>query len=318
MSHAELPGALREYVGLLEPGDPVELDGIRFYPLLRPDTPPETPVALLEDVDEGGLQVQETSQVSELVVVNQTDQHVLLLEGDIITGGRQNRVINTTFVVQPHATTALPTSCVEQGRWGADMGHFKSSGHSVSPKVRSKLKRSVTQTACSTRGMSHASNQGEVWTSTSETISHNDGQTSTSDHMSAYAAKRQELEEKAKRLREAIQTEGMVGLAVTHTDGSAVVESFATTRIARKVLERIVQAHLLAARGEREHGRVGELLSDVREAAGMTLPGRAGVGEEVRLKRDRMSASAYVFSGATLHLSADWEEEAAPPTEAAA
>ena len=38
----------------------------------------------------------------------------------------------------------------------------------------------------------------------------------------------------------------------------------------------------------------------------LTMPGSSGVGSEVRLQRDRMSASAYLFQGETLHLSADW------------
>ena len=44
-------------------------------------------------------EVTETSNVSELHIRNDSGRHVLLLEGDIIEGGRQNRVINTTFVV---------------------------------------------------------------------------------------------------------------------------------------------------------------------------------------------------------------------------
>jgi hypothetical protein len=309
----KLPEILENYVGLLQAGEPVSLDGVSFYPLTPSQPPADALVALLEDVEGGGLEVRETSQVSELEVVNATDSNVLLLEGDIVAGGRQNRVINTTFVVKPGATLRMPTSCVERGRWGANQGHFTGSGHTVSPKVRSKLKRSVTESVLLSAGKSHCSDQSQVWAETSQTLSETRAASSTDDHLTAYVQRSRELQAKAGKLIESLRRDDLVGVAVTHPDGTAAVEAFGSPKIAAKVLGRIVRAHLLAPSGASPHREVEALLDDVKAADEVTaVPGTGDTGQEVRLVHETMSGSAFLFEGSTLHLSADWE--AAPAT----
>ena len=41
---------------------------------------------------------------------------VLLLGGDTIIGGAQNRIINITILLKAAAKTAIPVSCLEMGR----------------------------------------------------------------------------------------------------------------------------------------------------------------------------------------------------------
>ncbi len=299
------PLILKSYVGLLEAGEPVSVDGVCFYPLTPREPCADALVALLEDVE--GLEVRETNQVSELEVVNPSDSHVLLLEGDIVAGGRQNRVINTTFVVQPNATVRMPTSCVERGRWGASQGAFASTGTSVSPRVRSKLKRSVTESVVLSKGTSHVSDQSSVWKETTTTLSQTCCGSPTDDLMAAYKGKQKEIDGKVKDLTASLQRDGLVGVAVTHADGTAAVEAFGSPRIATKVLERIVRAHLLAPTGAAEHRPVDGLLGEVQAADTTTVPGHGQVGHEVRMKQEPMNASAFVFGESTLHLSADWE-----------
>ena len=300
--------ALRDYVGVLDMGAPVEEGGVRFYPLFVRDLRAERadpPVCLLEEVE--GLRVEETSNVGQLWVVNESDTRVLLLEGDIVEGGRQNRVINATCVVEPGTRTPLPTSCVEQGRWGQSKGHFSGSGHSVSPKVRSALKRSVTETLTSTGGASFASDQSAVWASTTVSLNTHGSSNATSDHMQVYRDKQAELKTQAARVESQLQDPRLIGLAVTHADGSAVVEAFGSPRIAAKVLERIVCSHLLNPPGDAGHAEAGGLLPAIAQAPGESSPASTGSGEQVRLSESRLAASACVYGGATLHLSADWE-----------
>jgi hypothetical protein len=42
---------------------------------------------------------------------------LLLLDGEELVGAKQNRILNTTVLVDAHVTVTIPVSCVEQGRW---------------------------------------------------------------------------------------------------------------------------------------------------------------------------------------------------------
>jgi hypothetical protein len=58
-------------------------------------------------------------EVPKLMVLNHSDLPVLLVEGEMLIGGDQNRTMNVTVLCAPHSTTIVPVSCVEAGRWGA-------------------------------------------------------------------------------------------------------------------------------------------------------------------------------------------------------
>jgi hypothetical protein len=61
--------------------------------------------------------------VDQLVVTNRADRPALLLAGELLEGGWQNRTLTATTVLEPAVPTVLPVLCVEQGRWGGDAQH---------------------------------------------------------------------------------------------------------------------------------------------------------------------------------------------------
>ena len=58
-------------------------------------------------------------EVPQLAVTNLSDLPVLLVEGEMLVGGDQNRTMNVTVLCPPRTRTVVPVSCVEAGRWGA-------------------------------------------------------------------------------------------------------------------------------------------------------------------------------------------------------
>lgn len=95
----------------------------------RPITPPE-----------GG------AEVNQLVLVNNSKRPLLLLAGEIVTGGKQDRVIGKDRIVPAESDPVdLSVFCVEPGRWTAaegktDFGTARGEMAAViaSPAVRSK------------------------------------------------------------------------------------------------------------------------------------------------------------------------------------
>ena len=84
----------------------------------RPDAAKGKLLTLHEAMDAKKVVVYETGTVNELSIENQSSQDVYIQSGDIVKGGRQDRVLTTDLILPAHSGK-LPISsfCVEQGRW---------------------------------------------------------------------------------------------------------------------------------------------------------------------------------------------------------
>lgn len=87
--------------------------------------------------------------VANLIIGNPGDCPLLVLEGQVLEGGWQNRVVGRSVLVPAHASMELDVFCVEQGRWGG-AGEHRSNGRRVSLRVRGALR-------------SRQDRQSEVW-----------------------------------------------------------------------------------------------------------------------------------------------------------
>jgi hypothetical protein len=74
-------------------------------------------------------QQHDGAEVNRLVLVNNSKRPLLLLAGEIVTGGKQDRVIGKDRIVPPESDPVdLSVFCVEPGRWVATSDQFGSSG----------------------------------------------------------------------------------------------------------------------------------------------------------------------------------------------
>ena len=75
------------------------------------------------------------AQVNQLVLVNNSKRPLLLLAGEIVTGGKQDRVIGKDRIVPAESDPIdLSVFCVEPGRWVETSEHFGASGAMYSSK----------------------------------------------------------------------------------------------------------------------------------------------------------------------------------------
>jgi hypothetical protein len=95
------------------------------------------PLTLQEALAKGAVQVVETGQVNELQIENTGSEEVFIQAGDIVKGGKQDRVLTVSFVLPPKSgRVPIASFCVEQGRWSArgKEDQFKfSSAHEAMP-----------------------------------------------------------------------------------------------------------------------------------------------------------------------------------------
>ncbi|MGA9115156.1 MAG: DUF6569 family protein [Bacteroidota bacterium] len=108
----------------------------------------------VREIGEGGV-------VNTLLVENHWDCLIFMMDGDVLAGAKQNRVLNTSVLLAPHSTTKIPVSCVERGRWRHTSDSFSSRNYSAPSFLRAQKAQRVTENLKQNRG--HVSQQGEVW-----------------------------------------------------------------------------------------------------------------------------------------------------------
>ena len=111
-------------------GDPVTVHGLGIIPLLA-DTALDLPaIDLLEQaLDDGTFRITEVSEggsVPFLRAENNGSKPVLILDGEELVGGKQNRIVNTTIIILPGKVMDIPVSCMEAGRWNRRREDFTS------------------------------------------------------------------------------------------------------------------------------------------------------------------------------------------------
>lgn len=88
--------------------------------------------------------------VGELVVTNGRQDPVLLLEGEMLEGGWQNRTLAHSVLLMPGERSVVEVCCVEQGRWAGSAEH-RGGERRVAPSVVGGLRNPG------------GNRQGQVW-----------------------------------------------------------------------------------------------------------------------------------------------------------
>lgn len=60
---------------------------------------------------------QPDEQVEELEVINKGPKAIFLMAGEVLLGGKQDRIVAKDTIVKPGESVKVPVFCVDQGRW---------------------------------------------------------------------------------------------------------------------------------------------------------------------------------------------------------
>jgi hypothetical protein len=286
---------------LIQIGELVEHRGIVVAPLF----PRYDPVAAYITLDEAiadGLRIRETSEsgsVPELVVENPLEQRALLYDAEELLGAKQNRILNVSVLVEAKSSLTIPVSCVEQGRWRRVGVDFAAAPHISHSELRRR--KAETQAA---RPLARGVAQGEVWDAVHEKALRMSVSSPTGASRDLYRRYERDL----RALEDAFPAlPGQCG-AILGIGPDLCLDTVSRPDAFARLWPKLRAGYLLDAL-ERLGGKPTprQELDGLVAALDTALQGRqpsAGLGEDLRLRGERVIGSGLELEGELIQLSA--------------
>lgn len=149
---------------------PVAHENLAIYFVHGPSAAGPVPLTLQEALEKGVARVYETGDVNQLDIENLSEDEIFVQSGDIVKGGRQDRVLSVSLLLQPRSgRLPIAAFCVEEGRWSArgkeDVRTFNSSREAVpSRQAKLAMQAPITRpTSTMLHSDSTRSTQSEIW-----------------------------------------------------------------------------------------------------------------------------------------------------------
>lgn len=289
------------YLNIITVGEGRSFGSMTLFPLFSTSTSRLRYRVLSEALADGSVVVTEKSsaEVPELYLVNRSDSMVLVLDGEEVVGGRQNRIVNASFLIGTHSEVPLPVTCVEHGRWH-DVSVAFSAGEAMPASLRRDKEAQVHR---GLRQMGrHIADQGAVWNLVAMMQAAVPAPSPTGAMNDVYRGKSADL---SAHERAFPFVENAVGMAVALGGRMSGADLFDQSATAARLWNKLVRSYAMVAFGasyppvERHRGE--RLL---RRLAGATMESypTVGVGRDVRLSGDGARGSALLYEGTVVHL----------------
>ncbi len=205
------------FINDLEIAEAISYKKLHLFPVFRQTLKDVKLKTLVEALKEEIIEVKETGTVGELEIVNKSkNMKVLIMEGDIVKGGAQNRVINVSMILDEDSTVKVPTTCVQKNRWDTFDAPFKGYKYS-SPTFGLHLSESVSKNMLCSRGASgYAANQSKIWDDVDCHLKESGVEDDSKNFTKLYDAKKDDIEEykKAFKGKFPIKDKSLVGVVV--------------------------------------------------------------------------------------------------------
>jgi hypothetical protein len=293
---------LQQWLGSTRVGQAAAHGPLLIFWLTAKDYAQALDVATLDEARKAdALVITERGQatVPELVVENRGKVHVLLLAGEILVGGKQNRVLREDILLPPlSGARSIGVYCVEQGRWNEGRKEFESKSSFAQPALRSKLLERADQqqvwdsVAKSTREVAPATPSP---TQSYQAI-YDDGKVQA--HLGEV--------ERAASLR---PPAGVHGAAVFVGAGIPGLDLFHSPGLFVREWPKLLRAHAVEAYRKvmppdvseaAFRAQVQRLLAQASRAEG-SLRGNAGVGQLFEFRASTGRGASLLFEGRAIH-----------------
>lgn len=182
-------------------------------------------------------EINEQGSVNNLMVLNTSPHFVFFMDGDVLVGAKQNRVLNTSVLLEPHSKTNITVSCVEQGRWRHKSDKFSKPDFIAPAMLRKQKNINVNKNLKS--GKSYYASQSDVWESVNHYESRYEMRSETSDLSELMETKMADFDNFIKYFD--CHTDAN-GLAMFSGDKVVSVEIFNRTNVYAEYFHKLIRA----------------------------------------------------------------------------
>lgn len=223
--------------------------------------------------------------VGSLQVSNTADVPLLLLEGQLLEGGLQHRMVARSTLLAPRGEMPLDVVCVEQGRWNGAGGHA-ARGRRASTRVRAGLREDDPQ--------------GGVWRRVAD-YDGRLGQNATSSYVEHADRAEGRVRDLVRGLR---PFPGQMGVLIGLAGQPLTAEVFDSPRMLARQYDQIVRAAAMDAVGLpaiETPGRRARRFIDRVGQVGWHLAGPAGIAEAVVGRTEYVDLAGLRWDGRSLY-----------------
>ena len=301
---------IKNYLEQIKVGRKQSYKNLSVYPLLSAYSSGLEYVLLDEALSKNLIEVVELDSdgsVPELKVVNKSPEMVLILDGEELVGAKQNRIVNTTILVQGNTTIVIPVSCVEHGRWSYDSPQFHSKERMMSSNLRARKSEQVNYSIRSSGEFT--ADQGAIWDGIAEKADRMAAPSPTGAMAAIYDKEMPSIEEYVKHFR---LIDSQVG-AIFMINGKVVgLDAFGKTRTFSKVFKKLLESYALDAIDwydpDKEHKTLKSEVTKFQKSAlsataSAGISPSVGLGTDFRLESKKITGFALALDDHLLHLS---------------
>lgn len=254
------------------------------------------------------VELKEGASVNDIFVINHSDKYVFMMDGDIIEGAKQNRVINTSVLLAPKVKTQIHVSCVEQGRWRHVSESFTPSDY-VAPAELRQIKNEDVLFSKRQNNKAYA-NQSKVWEKVSENHKRFKVDSDTSNLSDIVINK----EDDFKKFTESFKAEeGVNGIALFNGNNFVGLDLFNREDVYKEYFPKILKGAAMQflniktpSKKIDESELKYKLLVTIDQIEGLEKSAfdGVGIGTEERFQAEKLNGFALMFDKKLIHLTA--------------
>ena len=241
-------------------------------------------------------QLSGSAEVNRLALTNKSGKALVLIAGEMILGGRQDRIVGHDCIIEASDTPVpLDVFCVEHGRWSGGFA-FGPNG-SAQKEEAIKLATIAPLARPNIREKAQAQkSQDQVWNSVAETVTVNGANTATGTLKSVYEDKtvNRRLEAYERALKDSLSAESVVGVVAAIGNKVISADVFANHSLFQAYWPKMLKSYALEAVSRKSTGKA-QVMKAEAEAFLARVQGTAaanGQGEVYRLKENQSGTDA--------------------------
>jgi len=303
-------------------GSPISFDNLTIFPVLSEQTASADDFITLDEglrtgkvvITELGAdgrsrrlrsqrRIDDNAEVNRLAVTNKSGKRLILIAGEMVIGGKQDRIVGHDCIIEATARPVpIDVFCVEHGRWSQRASYADVDSTAPAPVIAPAREARKAENFYSLGAVAHPKlraaaqdkrEQTEVWKEVSANNERLGTKTGTDTYQQVYASREvaDSVESYVRALERELTGPDVVGVVVARNGKPVWADVFASQRLFARYWPKLLKSYAVEALSEQTSERRPTEQEATRylyaRDGQARRDGRAGVYELVRIENPR-------------------------------